>query len=124
MVHLHLQGALAADTCTVLERTAASCIEGGQLLVVHLKDLEHASPEGLGALLVARQQLLAQGLSLSLAGVPARMKILFSAWCLEPLFDEFNIDTDRFILSSKPKQAAAFAGLVGTEAVASGKSEG
>ncbi|WP_263360069.1 WecB/TagA/CpsF family glycosyltransferase [Acidicapsa ligni] len=123
IVHLHLQGGLVAETAAALERTATSCIDGGQLLVVHLQDLQYASPEGLGALLAARQRLLATGLSLSLAGVPARIKLLFSAWCLEPLFDEFKFETERFAMASKPKQSTSFANLVGSDAVASVKIE-
>jgi len=77
--------------------------------------LKYASAEGLGALLDARQRLLASGLSLTLAGVPARMKVLFSAWCLEPLFDEFRLEGERFALGQKASQVTRFATLVGKE---------
>jgi hypothetical protein len=43
------------------------------------------------------------------------MKLLFSAWCLEPLFDEFKLDGDRFAMGKKATQAARFATLVGNE---------
>ena len=80
-----------------------------------MQDLAYASPEGLGALLDARQRLLATGLSLTLAGVPARLKLLFSAWCLEPLFDEFKLERERFALDNKAKKSAQFARLVGKD---------
>ena len=124
MVHLHVQGSLDTTTASFLDRTVEGCIDGGQLLVVHMKELEFASPEGLGALLDARQRLLASGLSLTLASVPARMKILFSAWCLEPLFDEFKLERERFTTIRKTTAAASFASLVGKENRIILKSEG
>ena len=115
IVHLHLQGNLESETSPALDRTVNSCIAEGQLLVVHMQHLAYASPEGLGALLDARQRLLATGLSLTLAGVPARLKLLFSAWCLEPLFDEFKLERERFALDNKAKKSAQFARLVGKD---------
>ena len=117
MVHLHLSGNLEASTARTLDRTVGSCIAGGQLLVLHLSGLRFASPEGLGALLDARQRLLSTGLSLTLASVPARMKLLFSAWCLEPLFDEFKIEREQFVRENKAARAVTFATLVGKDAV-------
>ncbi len=117
MVHLHLSGNLEGSTAHMLERTVDSCIAGGQLLVLHLSGLRYASPEGLGALMRARQRLLSTGLSLTLASVPARMKLLFSAWCLEPLFDEFKIEREQFVRESKAAQAVTFASLVGKDPV-------
>ena len=117
MVHLHLSGNLEGSTAHVLDRTVNSCIAGGQLLVLHLSGLRYASPEGLGALMCARQRLLATGLSLTLASVPARMKLLFSAWCLEPLFDEFKIEREQFVRENKAARAVTFATLVGKDAV-------
>jgi anti-anti-sigma factor len=115
MVHLHLQGSLDVETACALNRTVAGCIDGGQLLVVHMRELKYASPEGLGVLLDARQRLLATGLSLTLASVPTRLKILFSAWCLSPLFDEFKLERERFALARKTSRVARFAALVGKE---------
>jgi N-acetylglucosaminyldiphosphoundecaprenol N-acetyl-beta-D-mannosaminyltransferase len=123
MVHLHLQGNLEAATAAALDRTVTNCIQAGQLLVVHMRELEYASAEGLGALLDARQKLLANGLSLTLAAVPARIKMLFSAWCLEPLFDEFALENQRYARDSKASQAARFATLVGKESGIPAKSE-
>ena len=123
IVHLHLQGNLESETSVALNRTVNGCIAEGQLLVVHMKDLEYASPEGLGALLAARQRLLATGLSLTLAGVPMRLKLLFSAWCLEPLFDEFKLERERFALGKKAKQAARFVSFVGKESGITAKNE-
>lgn len=117
MVHLHLSGNLEGSTALTLDRTVNSCIAGGQLLVLHLSGLRYASPDGLGALMDARQRLLSTGLSLTLASVPARMKLLFSAWCLEPLFDEFKLEREQFVRESKAARAVTFASLVGKEAV-------
>jgi N-acetylglucosaminyldiphosphoundecaprenol N-acetyl-beta-D-mannosaminyltransferase len=123
LMHLHLRGNLEASTMNALDRAVAGCIEGGQLLVVHLRELKYASPEGLGALLEARQRLMATGLSLTLAAVPLRLKMLFSAWCLEPLFDEFKLEREHFALGETAQQMARFASLVGKDNVAV-KSEG
>ena len=123
IVHLHLQGNLESETSPALNRTVNGCIAEGQLLVVHMQDLAYASPEGLGALLDARQRLLAMGLSLTLAGVPARLKLLFSAWCLEPLFDEFKLERERFALDNKAKKSAQFARLVGKDSRVAVESE-
>jgi N-acetylglucosaminyldiphosphoundecaprenol N-acetyl-beta-D-mannosaminyltransferase len=117
MVHLHLDGNLEASTASALDRTVTSCIAGGQLLVLHLTGLKYASPEGLGVLMDARQRLLATGLSLTLASVPTRMRMLFSAWCLEPLFDEFKFEREQFVRESKAVRAVTFANLVGKNVV-------
>jgi N-acetylglucosaminyldiphosphoundecaprenol N-acetyl-beta-D-mannosaminyltransferase len=115
MVHLHIQGNLEAETAHAIDRSVSSCVANGQLLVVHLRELKYASAEGLGALLDARQKLLATGLSLTLAGVPARMKLLFSALCLEPLFDEFKLEREQVVIGRKASQVTRFANLVGKE---------
>jgi N-acetylglucosaminyldiphosphoundecaprenol N-acetyl-beta-D-mannosaminyltransferase len=115
IVHLDIQGNLESATAAALNRTVTSCIAAGQLLVVHLRELDYASAEGLGALLDARQRLLASGLSLTLAGVPARMKILFSAWCLDPLFDEFKMEEEKFPVRRKARRTATFATLARDE---------
>lgn len=112
IVHLHIQGNLEADTATCLERTVDSCIAADQLLVIHMQDLQYASPEGLGALLDARRRLMATGLSLTLSAIPLRMKMLFSAWCLGPLLDDFKLEREFFVLGSK---AAQFAAMVGKD---------
>ena len=124
MVHLHVQGNLEASTAAAIDRTVDGCIEGGQLLVVHFSELSYASPEGLGALLDARQRLLAMGLSLTLAGVPARMKLLFSAWCLEPLFDEFRLERERFALGKRRVRRPAFAALLTKQPAVAMKGKG
>ncbi len=123
IVHLHIQGNLEAETASTLHRTVTNCIGGGQLLVIHLDQLSYASPEGLGALLTARQRMLASGLSLSLAGVPARLRMLLSAWCLEPLFDEFRMSMGRYAAGSRLQSSAAFAGLVRKEGAVPAKSQ-
>jgi anti-anti-sigma factor len=106
---------LEAETAHAIDRSVSSCVANGQLLVVHLRELKYASAEGLGALLDARQKLLATGLSLTLAGVPARMKLLFSALCLEPLFDEFKLEREQVVIGRKASQVTRFANLVGKE---------
>ena len=124
MVHLEIQGSLVASTADAIDRAVTSCIQDGQLLVAHMQDMEYASPEGIGALLDARQRMLNSGLSLSLAGVPTRIKMLFAAWCIEPLFDEFKIEREATALDKKASRAVQFATLVGNESTAVAKTEG
>jgi N-acetylglucosaminyldiphosphoundecaprenol N-acetyl-beta-D-mannosaminyltransferase len=114
MVHLHIQGNLEGDTRGVLDRTVNTCIANGQLLVLHLQDLRYAGPDGLGALLEARQRLLASGLSLTLSSTPARLRLLFSAWCLNPLFDEFKLEQELFGVR-KARQVQPFSALISKE---------
>lgn len=124
IVHLHIEGNLDAQTAAEsIDRAVTECVAGGQLLVVHLRNLAYASTEGLGALLDARQRMLASGLSLTLAGVSARMKLLFFAWCLEPLFDEFNLERQEMLLGRKASHAARFVGLVEKKASFPAESE-
>jgi len=124
MVHLNIQGNLEADTAGVLDRIVKGCVADGQLLVVHLADLQFASADGLGALLDARQQMLANGLSLTLSGVSTRMKMLFSAWSLDPLFDEFKMEHELFAMDKKAMQTVRFGSLVANEVGVAAKIEG
>jgi N-acetylglucosaminyldiphosphoundecaprenol N-acetyl-beta-D-mannosaminyltransferase len=117
IMHLHLRGSLESATSSALDRAVNGCIEEGQLLVAHLHDLKYVTPEGLGVLLEARQRLMSTGLSLTLTGVPMRLRMLFSAWCLEPLFDEFKLERERFAISEQTRQVARFASLVGKESL-------
>ncbi|MFC5861887.1 WecB/TagA/CpsF family glycosyltransferase [Acidicapsa dinghuensis] len=112
VVHLHVRGKLGATVTATIDRTVTECVVNGNLLVVHLKKLTFAGPEGLGALLDARQRMLASGLSVTLAGVPLRFRILMSAWCLEPLFDEFRIPAKGFADADRTQEVrfARFSG--------------
>lgn len=124
MTHMHIQGNLDADTAaSFFNRTVSDCITGGQLLVVHLWDLKYASADGLGVLLDARRRMLAAGLSLTLAGIPARIRFLFFVWCLEPLFDEFKLEREQFAMGKKPRRLIRFARLVEKEVSLPIKSE-
>lgn len=116
IVHLAVQGNLDGEAAAALEQTAESCVAENQLLVVHMQKLAYASPKGLGSLLAARQYMLASGLSLSLASVPAKFKLLFSAWCLEPLFDEFLVPREHYAAANQARQATLFTPLVGNDA--------
>ncbi|HEY9127503.1 MAG TPA: WecB/TagA/CpsF family glycosyltransferase, partial [Acidobacteriaceae bacterium] len=117
LLHLHLGGSLEAATAPALDRAVSACIDEGQLLIAHLHDLRYVTPEGIGALLAARQRLMATGLSLALTGVPVHLRMLFSAWCLGPLFDEFKLEREQFALGERAQQVARFASLVGKENV-------
>lgn len=116
VTHLHIQGNLEAKTLIAINRTVMECISASQLLVVHLNDLKYANAEGLGILLDARRQMFGRGLSLTLAAIPAPMRFLFSAWCMNPLFDEFKVDRKRFTPARKVGATTRFETLVAEEA--------
>lgn len=116
LTHIHIQGNLEASTIAAIDRMVSHCIAESQLLVVHLSDLKYATAEGLGGLLDARRLMLATGLSLTLAAVPARTRLRFAAWCLDPLFDEFRLERARFDSGKRTKQSAGFATLATEEA--------
>jgi hypothetical protein len=59
-------------------------------MVVHLQTARQVTAAGLGILMDARRQLLDNGLSLSLAGLNFKMRLLLHAWCAQPLFDEWQ----------------------------------
>lgn len=125
IVHLYLQGNLDADTMSAsIDQAVANCIAAGQLLVVHLWKLRYASADGLGALLDARQRMLASGLSLTLAGVSTRVRLLFSALCLEPLFDEFQMERGPIALGRKARRVEGFVRLMEKEASLPAESKG
>jgi N-acetylglucosaminyldiphosphoundecaprenol N-acetyl-beta-D-mannosaminyltransferase len=116
ITHLHIQGNLDGNTALAsLGRTVAECIAGGQLLVVHLWGLKYANAKGLGALLDARRRMLAAGLSLTLAGVPARIRMLLFAWSLQPLFDEFQLAGEHVAIGVRAGRTTSFANLVQKE---------
>jgi hypothetical protein len=52
------------------------------------------------------------------------MKLLFSAWCLEPLFDEFKLEREQIALGRRVRQAANFATLVEKESALPAEIEG
>ena len=59
-------------------------------MVVHLQAVRQVTAAGFGILMDARRQLLEAGLSLSLAGLSLKMRFLLHAWCVQPLFDEWQ----------------------------------
>jgi N-acetylglucosaminyldiphosphoundecaprenol N-acetyl-beta-D-mannosaminyltransferase len=124
IVHLQIQGNLNAETTGPLDQAVRACMDGGKLLVVNFAGLKYADAVGLGALLDARQRLLANGLSLTLANVPWRIRMLLSALCMLPLFDELMLEHGAFALGNVTHQSPSFADLVGKDSTLPTKSEG
>jgi N-acetylglucosaminyldiphosphoundecaprenol N-acetyl-beta-D-mannosaminyltransferase len=90
VLHVNLQGRLAAETADAVQEATTASILNGQVMVVHLQSVKQITAAGLGILLNARRQLLEAGLSLSLAGMSLKTRFLFRAWSLQPLFDEWQ----------------------------------
>jgi N-acetylglucosaminyldiphosphoundecaprenol N-acetyl-beta-D-mannosaminyltransferase len=89
-LHVYVHGKLCAGIGTELQAAASASIANGQVMVVHLQTARQVTAAGLGILMDVRRQLLDNGLSLSLAGLNFKMRLLLHAWCAKPLFDEWQ----------------------------------
>ena len=76
--------------CDALQDATTASIISGQVMVVHLQTVRQSTAAGFGSSDGARRQLLEAGLSLSLAGLSLKMRFLLHAWCMQPLFDEWQ----------------------------------
>ncbi len=89
-LHVYVHGKLSAGIGAELQAATDASIASGQVMVVHLQRTRQVTAAGLGVLMDARRQLLEGGLSLSLAGLNLKMRLLLHAWCAQPLFDEWQ----------------------------------
>jgi N-acetylglucosaminyldiphosphoundecaprenol N-acetyl-beta-D-mannosaminyltransferase len=89
-MHVYVHGKLGVESAQALEDAAAVSIANGLVVVVHLEAVKQVNSAGLGALMGIRRELLEAGLSLSLAGLNFKMRFLLHAWCVQPLFDEWQ----------------------------------
>jgi N-acetylglucosaminyldiphosphoundecaprenol N-acetyl-beta-D-mannosaminyltransferase len=90
VMHVYMHGRLCADTGSSLQEAMNASNASGVVMVVHLQSVRQMTAAGLGALMDARRQLLDAGLSLSLAGLTFKLRLLLHAWCAQPLFDEWQ----------------------------------
>jgi N-acetylglucosaminyldiphosphoundecaprenol N-acetyl-beta-D-mannosaminyltransferase len=90
VLHVYVHGKLSLNVAESITQATSNCIVNGLIMVVHLQNARHISASGLGILMGARRQLLEAGLSLSLAGLSLKTRFLLYAWCLQPLFDEWQ----------------------------------
>jgi N-acetylglucosaminyldiphosphoundecaprenol N-acetyl-beta-D-mannosaminyltransferase len=90
VLHAYLHGGLCAKTAADLQKAAAESIAAGTVMVVHLQGVRQVTAAGLGALMGVRRELLDAGLTLSLADLKLKHRILLHAWCAQPLFDEWE----------------------------------
>lgn len=102
VLHVYVNGRLGAETAAGLREATTFAIVNGLVMVVHLNEVRQATAAGFGVLMNARRELLEAGLSLSLAGLDLKMRFLLHAWCLQPLFDEWQPVLSR----SRPLAAA------------------
>ena len=89
-LHVYVHGKLCAGIGDELQAAADASIANGQVMVVHLQTARQVTAAGLGILMDVRRQLLDSGLSLSLAGLNFKLRLLLHAWCAQPLFDEWQ----------------------------------
>ena len=89
-LHVYVHGKLSAGIGPELQAAASDSIANGLVMVVHLQTTRQVTAAGLGILMGARRQLLENGLSLSLAGLNFKLRLLLHAWCAQPLFDEWQ----------------------------------
>lgn len=90
VMHVYVHGNLASDAAAALQAATTASMINGLVMVVHLQAARHVTAAGFGVLMHARRQLLEAGLSLSLAGLTLKMRFLLYAWCVQPLFDEWQ----------------------------------
>jgi N-acetylglucosaminyldiphosphoundecaprenol N-acetyl-beta-D-mannosaminyltransferase len=90
VTHVYFHGELDTEVATALQEATTASIDDGRVVVAHLDAVKEATAAGFGVLLDARRQLLEAGLSLSLAGLNFKMRFLLHAWCMQPLFDEWQ----------------------------------
>ncbi|WP_420236776.1 WecB/TagA/CpsF family glycosyltransferase [Telmatobacter bradus] len=116
VLHVTLDGPLTSELCEPLMKASRECIQTGKVMVVHLQKVRCMTPAGLGVLMEARRTLLDAGLSLSLAGLSMRTRLLLYAWCAQPLFDEWQsslsssrplVEAKHIDLNTKPESAVA-----------------
>jgi N-acetylglucosaminyldiphosphoundecaprenol N-acetyl-beta-D-mannosaminyltransferase len=90
VMHVYVHGKLSAKIGSELQAATNASIDNGLVMVVHLQQTRQVTAAGLGILMDVRRQLLESGLSLSLAGLNFRTRLLLHAWCAQPLFDEWE----------------------------------
>jgi N-acetylglucosaminyldiphosphoundecaprenol N-acetyl-beta-D-mannosaminyltransferase len=95
VMHAYVHGRLAEESAQALQDVTTASIINGMVVVIHLDAVRQVTAAGLGVLLSARRQLLEAGLSLSLAGLSFKMRFLLHAWCVQPLFDEWQPTIER-----------------------------
>ena len=89
-MHAYVHGRLGSEVAQALQEASAASIAGGVVMVVHLTGVRQITAAGLGALMGVRRQLLDGGLTAWLAGLQFRHRFLLHAWCVNPLFDEWD----------------------------------
>ena len=89
-LHVYVHGKLCAGIGPELQAATNESIANGLVMVVHLQTTRQVTAAGLGILMDARRQLLDGGLSISLAGLNFKLRLLLHAWCAQPLFDEWQ----------------------------------
>lgn len=104
LLHVYVHGKLSSNVAEEIAQAATASIVNGLVMVVHLQNARSITAAGLGVLMEARRQMLEAGLSLSLAGLSFKKRFLLYAWCLQPLFDEWQpaIHRGKPIVSAEP----------------------
>lgn len=89
-IHVYVHGKLSSEVAGALQEATTTSIENGLVMVAHLDGVKQINAAGMGALMQVRRLLLERGLTLSLAGLRLRHRILLHAWFAHPLFDEWD----------------------------------
>jgi anti-anti-sigma regulatory factor len=89
-MHVYLHGRLGEHTCAEFQQASEASIASGLVMIVHMQGVKQITAAGLGVLMDVRRQLLDAGLTLSLAGLSFKHRFLLHAWCVQPLFDEWQ----------------------------------
>lgn len=117
VMHVYLHGRLASESAEALQEATTASIVNGLVMVAHLGAVKQVTAAGLGVLLSSRRQMLEAGLSLSLAGLNLKMRFLLHAWCVQPLFDEWQPTIERGRSLTPEMDAMARMNLTGEQEV-------
>lgn len=89
-MHVYLEGKLGAQSAPQILEAADNAAAHGLVAVLHLRDVKQITAAGMGVLMEVRRRLLDAGLTVSLAGLNFKQRFLLHAWCLQPLFDDWE----------------------------------
>jgi len=115
VLHAYIHGKLGTEAAEALQEATTASILNGLVMVVHLQGVRQTTAAGFGILMDARRQLLEAGLSVSLAGLNYKMRFLLYAWCVQPLFDEWQPAISRGRSLVPESEAPVRIGLVGEQ---------
>lgn len=92
---IHISGDLDASSCISLDKAISEAVANGeQKLLIDCSDLQYISSAGLGVFMSYLQDFEAQGISMTLFGVNAKVRKVFQILGLDALINIVNTKED------------------------------